>query len=152
MSKVTYKGGKEIAPKRQKEKILWWRYLLMFLSGMVTMLVVLALSGVLTATSYTTKEVIFAFGGDPNELLQEEYQNLSIMELVATLANKKFETLGDINSVTPLVKKTLDETINPVLESELHYTYPWEEISTKPFKLPASDRPEVDQNEDLSTY
>ena len=150
--KVTYKGGKEVAPKRVKEKHYWWRYLLVFLSGMVTMVTILGLTGVLTATTYTSKEVIYLFGGDPNEILQEDYQNLSILELITTLSTKQFETLGDINSVTPLVKKTLDETINPILENELHYTYPWEEISTKPFKLPASNRPEVDQNEDLSTY
>lgn len=152
MAKITYKGGREIAPKRTKEKILWWRYLLVFLTGMVTMVVVLAATGALTATTYTTKELILMFSGNPDDLLQAEYQNLSILELITTLSQKKFETLGDINSVTPLVKKTLEETINPVLEAELHYAYPWEEISTKPFKLPASDREGVDQNEDLSTY
>ncbi len=152
MAKITYKGGREIAPKRTKEKILWWRYLLVFLTGMVTMVVILAATGALTATTYTTKEVILMFSGNPDDLLQAEYQNLSILELITTLSQKKFETLGDINSVTPLVKKTLEETINPVLEAELHYAYPWEEISTKPFKLPASDREGVDQNEDLSTY
>ena len=152
MAKVTYKGGKEVSPVRRKEKRYWWRYLLVFFSGMVATLVVLGLTGVLTATAFTTKEVIYMFGGDPNELLQEDYQNLSILELVSTLATKKFETLGDINSVTPLVKKTLEETINPVLENELHYTYPWEEISVKPFQLPASDRTDVDQSEDLPTY
>ena len=152
MAKVTYKGGKDVGPIRRKERRYWWRYLLVFISGMLTTLVVVGVTTAILGSTYRTKELIYMFGGNPDEILQEEYQNLSILELVTTLSTKKFETLGDINSVTPLVKKTLDEQINPVLENELHYQFPWEEISIKPFKLPASDRPDVDQTESLDVY
>lgn len=152
--KITYKGGQSITQLPPKRKHMWWRYLLVWMSGILTAGIVTGAVIGITGGVLTTKEVITMFGGNPSDILKEDYQNKSILDLVSSLANTKFETLGDIDKVTPIAKKILDESINPILDKELHFQYDWEILKIKPFSLPASDRPieEVDPDEDLSTY
>ena len=155
MSNYRLKGGNEIKPKLPRaRKHMWWRYLLVFLGGMVTTAAIAGAAIGITGAVLTTKEVITMFGGNPNDILREDYQNISIIEMVQNLSTKKFETLGDIDKVTPAIKKVLDETINPTLDKELHFQYNWDELKIKPFEKSTSGRPatEVDPNETLGEY
>ena len=155
MSNYKLKGGKEIKAKQPRaRKHMWWRYLLVFLGGMVTTAAIAGAAIGITGAVLTTKEVITMFGGNPNDILREDYQNISMIEMVQNLSTKKFETLGDIDKVTPAIKKVLDETINPTLDKELHFQYNWDELKIKPFEKSTSGRPatEVDPNETLGEY
>lgn len=151
MSKVTYKGA-EIAEYKPKKKKYWWRYLLTWFGGFLGAFLVLGVAGVIFGTVVSAKQALNMFGANADAILQPYYQGLSILQLATSLPSLKYETLGDIYQVTPLARSLIEETINPLLEKELHFTYNWDIISTKPFKLPVSPREGVDTNEDLSTY
>ena len=152
--KVTFKGGKEITANTVKKRHYWWRYLLVWFSGMVSMVILAGAAVAIAGTVLTTGEVITMFGGNPSDLLSDHYQNESILDMITSLSKTKFETLGDIDKVTPLARKLVDETINPMLEQEIHFQYDWEILKIKPFEKSTSGRPaeEVDPNETLGEY
>lgn len=152
MSRVTYKGGRPVGPQRVKHKSTWWRYLLMWFTGVVSAFIITGIVLAVLGVSFTAKELAGMAGQDISQILQPGYQNYSVLELVTTLSSKKFETLGDIAEVTPLPEKLLNDTINPMLDKELHFQYNWEELKTKPFKLPVDPRTGVDTEEDINTY
>ena len=154
MSKVTFKGGKEVTAPRIQGKHMGWRFFLVWLAGFLSSALVAGIAAIILSTTLTTKETLSLFGVDANTILQPYYQGMSILDLMTSLPTLKYETLGDIYKITPLVKDLIEETVNPVLEKELHFQYVWEEISIKPFELPVAPREDgsVDPNEDLSTY
>ena len=154
MSKVTLKNGKNIGQHIDPPKKMGWRYFLIWFAGFLSAGLIVGIVAIILSTSFSTREIIYMFGGDPNSILQPYYQDMSIIRMVTDVASRKFETLGDVYQITPMVKTMFDEYVNPVLEKELHYTYPWEEISIKPFKTPAEPRIDgsIDPSEDLSTY
>jgi len=154
MSKVTLKNNKEINQLRPKKKKMWWRYLLVWGSGLLSAFLIVGIVAIVLTTSFTSKEVLTMFGVNVNAVLQPYYQGMSILKLATTLPYLKYETLGDIYNVTPMIKDIFENTINPVLEKEIYFEYNWEEIAIKPFKLPAEPREDgsIDPSEDLSTY
>ena len=155
MSRVTYKGGAPVGPQRVKHKSMWWRFLLMWFAGVVSAVVIFGVTVAILGASFTVKEVGGMFGLDMSEFLQPGYQNMSILELATTLSTQKYETLGDIDKVTPAVKNLFVNEINPSLKNSVHYEFNWDEIKTKPFQLnPNSSRPEeeYDHTMDLVTY
>lgn len=154
MSKVTLKNGKNIGQHIDPPKRMGWRYFLIWFAGFLSAGLIVGIVAIVLSTSFSTREIISMFGGDPNAILQPYYQDLSIIRTITDVASRKYETLGDIYQITPMVKTMFDEYVNPVLEKELHYKYPWEEISIKPFKTPAEPRSDgsIDPSEDLPTY
>ena len=154
MSRVTFKDDKKINPLRPREKKMWWRYLLVWGSGLLSAFLIVGIVAIILTTSFTSKEVLTMFGVNVNAVLQPYYQGMSILKLATTLPYLKYETLGDIYNVTPMIKDIFENTINPVLEKEIYFEYNWEEIAVKPFKLPVEPREDgsIDPSEDLSTY
>lgn len=154
MSKVTFKDDKKINQYRPRNKKMWWRYLLVWGSGLLSAFLIVGIVAIVLTTSFTSKEVLTMFGVNVNAVLQPYYQGMSILKLATTLPYLKYETLGDIYNVTPMIKDIFENTINPVLEKEIYFEYNWEEIAIKPFKLPAEPREDgsIDPSEDLSTY
>jgi len=154
MGEVHIKEGVKIPQKKVKKKHYGWRFCLTFLGGMVFSILAIGGTAAVFGTVTPAKNVVSMFGGNPDELLGIDYQDDSILQLVMKLSSKKFETLGDINDVTPIVKKTIDETINPLLEEQIHYEFIWDELKIKPFSISNSGRPvdEVDPNETLGDY
>lgn len=154
MGKVTLKNGKNVGQHIDPPKRRGWRYFLTWFAGFLSAGLIVGIVALVLSTSFTSKEVLSLFGVNADAILQPYYQGLSILKLASTLPTLKYETLGDIYQITPMVRQLVEETINPVLEKELHFGYDWDEISTKPFKLPVEAREDdsVDPSEDLSTY
>lgn len=154
MSKVTLKDGNKLDNYTPVRKKMWWRYLLVWFSGLLSMLIILGVTALIMTTSFTSGEVLTMFGVNVNAVLQPYYQGMSILKLATTLPTLKYETLGDIYQITPMVKDVFENTINPILEKEMYFQYDWDEICTKPFNLPVQPRGDgsVDTSEDLSTY
>ena len=154
MSKVTLKNGKKFDGYNPPKKKMWWRYLLTWFGGFLSAFLVAGIVALIITTAFSSKEVLTMFGLDPNAILQPYYQGMSILRLATTLPTLKYETLGDIYQITPMIKDVFENTINPILEKEIHFEYNWDEICTKPFKLPVDDREDgsVDTSEELSSY
>ena len=156
MGEITLKNGKEL-PKNPnlKKKHYWWKYLLFFFGGFLACIGVIVGGTAVTGTMFKTRDVLTMMGQNPDEVLGIEYQNDTILSMVMKLTQQKFETLGDIDRVTPLVSKTVNETLNPILSENLHYEFDWNELKTKPFALdPSSTRPEeeYDHTESIGDY
>lgn len=154
MSKVVLKDGSSMNNYQPPKKKMWWRYLLVWIAGFFSFALITGIVALILSTSFTSGEVLTMFGVDANAILQPYYQGLSILQLATTLPNQKYETLGDIYKITPMAKSIIEDTINPILDKELHFGFDWDEISIKPFALPVSSRDDgsVDTDEDLSTY
>ncbi len=147
MSEVTLKDGREIKNYKPRKKKMWWRYLLMWFTGFLSCVLVIGIAGVLMGTVFKTGQVIGMFGLDAESILQPEYQGMTLLQLISSLPSQKFETLGDIDKVTPTIKNALLTNINPALEKEVHYQFKWDEIKTKPFTLNKSS-PRSDEEYD----
>lgn len=151
MSEVTLKDGKDIKNYKPRKKKMWWRYLLMWFTGFLSCVLVIGLAGVLVGTVFKTGQVVGMFGLDANDLLQIDYQNKTILQLITDLPKQKFETLGDIDKITPTIKNAFLTNINPALEKEVHYQFKWDEIKTKPFTLDkSSPRPDEEYDHTMS--
>lgn len=126
----------------------------MWFSGVFSAFLIVGVVALILSTSFTSGEVLTMFGVNVNAVLQPYYQGMSILKLATTLPTLKYETLGDIYKITPMVKDVFESTINPILEKEMYFQYDWEEICTKPFKLPVEPREDdsVDPYEDLPSY
>ncbi len=145
------KNGQNVKPVRNKNKATWWKYLLAFFGGFGFCITAFAIGVAFTGRAVRMKDVVSLAGGDPNEYIGVKYQNETIEGMIRSIIGGKFETLGDINEVTPLIKKTLDENINPMLDRELHYQFNWEELKTKPFVLnTSSERPDEEYDHTIS--
>ncbi len=156
MGNITLKNGKALpANPNLKKKHYWWKYLLFFFGGFITCVGVIVGGVAITGTVIKTRDLATMLGQNPDEILGIEYQNDTILSMVMKLTQQKFETLGDIDRVTPMVSKTINETLNPILSENLHYEFDWNELKTKPFTLDASStRPEseYDHTEAIGDY
>ena len=145
------KNGQNIKPARMKKRSTWWRYLLAFTGGFGFCIASFAIGIAFAGRAVRMKDIVTLVGGNPDEFIGTKYQNETIEGMIRSLIGGKFETLGDINEVTPLIKKTIEETVNPMLDQELHYQFNWEELKTKPFVLNASsERPETEYDHTIS--
>lgn len=153
---VTLKNGKKVPEANdKKKKRYWWRYLLTFMAGGVFATGATIGTVLITASAVHTRDLIQMVGMNPEEILGADYLNLSILDTVKTLSTKKFETLGDLDAVSPMIGTTFKGRINEILEQNLNYSLNWDELKIKPFALPVtSGRPatEVDPNEALGDY
>lgn len=155
MGEVTFKNGKKVEPKRDVKKHYWWRYLLMFLGGFFTCIGVIVGGVAITGTVIKAKDLVSMTGQDPSTILGDEYQDLTLLQMVMKLSQTKFETLGDINKVTPKIQETVENMLNPIFRDNLGYEFDWDELSRKPFTLDASStRPdeEYDHTQSLQDY
>lgn len=127
----------EQSPKKKKKaakkKHYWWRFLLCFFGGFLFAFVSIGGAVLVGGTVLKTSDLVSLFGGNPDEVLTEDYQNTTLLNLVMDLSQKKFDTLEDINKITPLVRQTLEEQINPTLEQYLKFTLDWDAIANASF-------------------
>ena len=131
MSEVQLKEGAQIPQKKPKQKKIWWRVLLAFFGGFLTFPLLIVGGGALIGTVFTTKQVVEMAGGNPDDVLGAKYQSQTILQSVMTLINnQKYDTLEDLNEISPMVQKTITETLNPVLEENFHYTLDWDTLKT----------------------
>lgn len=154
MGQVTLKNGDNVPKAKPKVKHYWWRYLLTFLGGFTFCLLLIGGGLAITGTVIKSSQLISMFGGNPNDILAIEYQDQSILNMILSLTRKRFDTLGDIDSVTPMISKFVNETLNPMLDENIHFTFDWDEMKTKPFVIQDTGRPatEVDPSETLGDY
>lgn len=117
-------------PKRKKIRHTpWWVCLLAFFCG-----IFVTAGSVVAFTAVTpTKKVVSLFGGDPNKLLTESYQEQSIMALIIKLNTMSFNNLDSISEITPLIESLIVESLNPILEENLHFTLNWDELKDVEF-------------------
>ncbi len=151
MGEVTFKNGKELPQKKNKKKHYWWRYLLTFLGGFLFCIGVIGGGAAIFGTVMSTREVVSMFGLDPDVYLTAQYLNDTLLNSITRLANAKFETLGDLEEVTPFIKTTIENLNTDVFEPNLHYSFDWDELKTKPFELnPYSSRPATEYDKTIS--
>lgn len=153
---VTLKNGKKVPNANdKKKKRYWWRYLLTFMAGGVFATGATIGTVLITTSAVHTRDLIQMAGLNPEEILGADYLNLSILDTIHSLRGRKFETLGDLDAVSPIIGTTFKVRINEILEQNLNYSLNWDELKIKPFVLPVtSGRPatEVDPNESISDY
>lgn len=121
-----------------KKKHIWWRVLLAWLGGFIFF--PLALAGVIFAggSLFTISQIVSMTGGNPEEYIGESYKDKTITQMIFGLQNMKFDTLNDINEITPLLRKTIEEQINPILE-QYHLSLDWDEIKDRTFVKPEGE-------------
>ena len=155
MGEVTLKNGKKLEQRHEKKKHYWWRYLLTFFGGFLACIGVIVGGIAITGTVIKLKDLVAMTGQDPSTILGDEYQDLTLLQTVMKLSGTKFETLGDINKVTPKVQEAVEVTLNPILKDNLGYEFDWTELSRKPFTVDSSStRPEeeYDKTQSLGDY
>lgn len=130
-SDVEFKHPKK--EKKEKKKHYWWRFLLCFLGGFLFAFLSVAGGVAIVGTVMTTSDVVSMFGGNPDEVLGAEYKNSTLLNMAIVLSQKQFDTLEDLNDVSPLVKYTFDNEIVPVIRQNLHFEISWETLSTASF-------------------
>lgn len=141
MGEIQLKEGAQTPQQKQpKQKKIWWRVLLAFFGGFLTFPLLVAGGAALVGTVFTTRQVVEMAGGNPDDILGAKYQSQTVLQSVMTLINnQKYDTLEDLNEISPLVSKTINETIAPILEENLHYTIDWETLKTMKLSGEGSD-------------
>ena len=131
MGEIQIKEGAPVPQQKTKQKAIWWRVLLAFFGGFLCFPLTVVGAGAIVGTVFTTRQVVEMAGGNPDDILGAKYQSQTILQSVMTLLNEqKYDTLEDLNEISPMVEKLITETINPVLEENLHYTLNWDEMKT----------------------
>ena len=128
-------------PKPVKQKRIWWRVLLAWIGGFLCFPLAVVGAGALMGTVFSTAQVVSMFGGDPEEILGEDYRNTTILQAVMAIAEKAsnggFQTLEDLNEVSPLVETTVNTTLQQIFGglvpegSDLPIT--WDDIKDSSF-------------------
>ena len=107
-------------------KHYWWRYLLFVLLGFV--LGIGSVAGGIVAAGYIINgEQVEKWTGQ--DLLTEDYQSKSLIDLITQLAQNKDEldTLGAIAKITPKVDELVDK-VNEMFQQNIGYSWPKEEM------------------------
>ena len=116
-----YQPPEQEPEKPPKKKHIWWRVLLAFIGGFLLFPIVLAGTTAIAVTAFSTKDVVSMAGGNPDEIIGEEYRNKSIldvvMSLVSSIQNNEFQTLEDVSRISPLVEKTVNDLLIELSES-----------------------------------
>ena len=140
MGEIQIKEGAPVPQQKPKQKAIWWRVLLAFFGGFLCFPLVVVGAGAIIGTVFTTRQVVEMAGGNPDDILGAKYQQQTVLQSVMTLLNEqKYDTLEDLNEISPMVEKLVMETLNPVLEENLHYTLDWDELKTKKLSGEGSD-------------
>lgn len=132
MGEITIKEGAQVPQQKTKQKAIWWRVLLAFFGGFLAFPTLLVGGAAIVGTVFTTRQVVQMAGGNPDDILGAKYQSQTVLQSVMTLLNsQKYDTLEDLNEISPMVEKLITDTINPMLEENIHYTLDWDELKTK---------------------
>ena len=149
-AKVKYKNGKIVSiepvvsdeekKKAKEEKKLkkimkkgkrhyGWRYFLVFLTGIIFTLGVIAGGAFAVTTLFSASQVVSLFGVNPDDVFTEEYQDKTILELITSIVGGEvsFNNLEGIRELTPYVDVLIDE-INYVLDDAIGFTFDKEEL------------------------
>ena len=152
MGEVQLKEGAQFPQQKPKQKAIWWRVLLAFFGGFLCFPLTVVGVGAIFGTVFTTRQVVEMAGANPDDVLGAKYQSQTILQSVLTLINdQKYDTLEDINEISPMVEKLITETINPILEENLHYTLNWDELKTVKLNGEGSDSIGEYLKEDITT-
>ena len=76
-----YQPPEQEPVKKPKKKHIWWRVLLAFIGGFLLFPIVLAGTTAIAVTAFSTKDVVTMAGGNPDEILGEDYKNKSLIYL-----------------------------------------------------------------------
>ena len=133
-----------------KKKRIWWRILLAWFGGFIAFPLVLAGVVAIVGTCVATRDVIYMFGGNPDEVIGESYQSKTILQTVMDLTdgitNNKFDTLGSLNEVSPKVRTTVEDVYKTLANSLLNdgsdVALDWEAIKDKKFTAGEGDNKE----------
>ena len=149
------KNGKDVPSVKRERQHNWWRYLLTFLGGFFACIGVIVGGLAITGTAVKLGDLVAMTGNNPAEILGENYRNDTLLTFIQKMSSKKFETLGDINEISPKIESIVKDTINPVLKENIKFEFDWDELKIKPFeKNESSTRPatEYDKTESISEY
>ncbi len=141
-----YQPPEQEPVKKPKKKRIWWRVLLAFIGGFLLFPIVLAGTTAIAVTAFSTKDVVTMAGGNPDEILGEDYKNKSlldaVMALVQGIQNNDFQTLEDVSKISPLVEKGvgdlligLSESLTQVSRDDPNFTpvLTWDQIKDSNF-------------------
>ena len=135
MGAVTIKTSNDdnnISPNPpEKPKRIWWRVLLAFIGGFLCFPLVLGGAALAGGALFTAGQIIEMGGGNSEDILGENYRNKTLTEILLGIGSIKVNTLGDLNEISPLIRKTLEEQLNPVLEQYLGTTLDWDAIKDR---------------------
>ena len=137
MANVTLKnGGGDVTNYQPKQKRYWWKYLLFWIGGSISGVVVFLATIAIVLNSVSVKNIFGIIGMDPNPYVGIQYQGYSVVDLVMTAvhASSTFETLEDVNRLTPLVEKEFQDLNAEIIEKNLHFTIEWDDVRYKPFE------------------
>jgi len=119
--KVSYQvaldGSQDFAaPRRKCKKHNWWKYLLTFISGQLSLIVLLVVGVAIAASSFTTGALLQTIGvSDPEKLLTEDIRNKTIFETVMKFASGYEVTcIDDLTEIVP--QETIDEYVGKITE------------------------------------
>ena len=149
------KNGKDVPSVKRERQHNWWRYLLTFLGGFFACIGVIVGGLAITGTAVKLGDLVAMTGNNPADILGENYRNDTLLTFIQKMSSKKFETLGDINEISPKIESIVKDTINPVLKENIKFEFDWDELKIKPFeKNESSTRPatEYDKTESIAEY
>ena len=138
MAKVTIKEGKAPRKRAPQQKKIWWRVLLAFIGGFLTFPLLVVGAGAIVGTVLSLKQVVGMTGADPDQVLSEKYQQMTLLQAVMDVANKDFQTLKDIEDITPLAEEYVYASLENTLKTYGVMTLPdgsfaidWETLASK---------------------
>lgn len=134
MGEIRMKDGGQVSAARPKQKRYWWRYLLVWFSGVISCIGLIVGGVLITGMVMKTRDVMYMVGLDPNQYIGVEYQDKTILQTVTTLANKSFDTLEDLNQVSPMVQTLFEKLNDEYVEPTLSFRFDWEKTKNKPFE------------------
>lgn len=147
-SKVKVKTTKKALTKEEKKhrKILkkgkrhyWWRYLMVFIAGIIFPFVAIAGALAYGSMVMTASQLVSLFGGNPEDIITQDYADKTVMELIMDIANGEitFNNLAGVRKITPLIDNViyninieLDKAIGFEFDIEELYQVNWENIGT----------------------
>lgn len=106
---------KKIKIKKPRKKHYWWRFILVFLTGMVTTVVAEAV-GIVYATIAIKMSNIETWTGQEGNLFTEEYRDLSVFQVVMRFlsGDVKVDSLEGISKITPFVDNTIIDYLEQI--------------------------------------